>query len=104
MHFTTITSVAKYFKSNLEYIVFFGLILLLVILIARREWEYFTQQMQGINQLDAIIYINLENRIDRKDLLLKELEKLNVDMSKVHKVSGIAIPKNGHKGCVQSHI
>jgi hypothetical protein len=25
-------------------------------------------------------------------------------MNKVHKVSGVFIPKNGHKGCVQSHI
>jgi hypothetical protein len=25
-------------------------------------------------------------------------------MKKVHKVSGVYIPKNGHKGCVQSHI
>ena len=58
----------------------------------------------GINRLDAIIYINLENRQDRKDLLIKELETLNTNMKKVHKVSGVYIPKNGHKGCVQSHI
>ena len=25
-------------------------------------------------------------------------------MSKVHKISGVYIPKNGHKGCIQSHI
>ena len=25
-------------------------------------------------------------------------------MSKVHKVSGVYMPKNGHKGCIQSHI
>ena len=35
---------------------------------------------------------------------MKELEKLNTDMSKVHKVSGVYMPKNGHKGCIQSHI
>ena len=55
-------------------------------------------------RLDAIIYINLEARNDRKDLLMKELEKLKTDMSKVHKVSGVYMPKNGHKGCIQSHI
>ena len=64
---------------------------------------FFTEQ-NGINQLDAIIYINLEARNDRKDLVLKELEKLNTDMSKVYKVSGVYMPKNGHKGCIQSHI
>ena len=35
---------------------------------------------------------------------MKELEKLNTNMGKVHKVSGVFIPKNGHKGCIQSHI
>jgi GR25 family glycosyltransferase involved in LPS biosynthesis len=35
---------------------------------------------------------------------MKELEKLKANMSKVHKVSGVYFPKNGHKGCIQSHI
>jgi GR25 family glycosyltransferase involved in LPS biosynthesis len=75
----------------------------LVILISKRNWEHFSDPV-GLNRLDAIIYINLENRGDRKDLLLKELESLGVNISKLHKVSGVFIPKNGHKGCVQSHI
>lgn len=93
----------KYIHQNIEYIVFFILLFILVILISKRNWEHFSEPV-GLNRLDAIIYINLENRGDRKDLLLKELESLGVDKSKVHKVSGVFIPKNGHKGCVQSHI
>ena len=56
------------------------------------------------NNIDGIIYINLENREDRKVLILKELKKINTNMKKVNKVSGIYTPNNGHKGCVQSHI
>jgi|LakMenE18May11ns_1017448.scaffolds.fasta_scaffold9734649_2 GR25 family glycosyltransferase involved in LPS biosynthesis len=56
------------------------------------------------NFLDAVIYINLENRDDRKSLILKEIEKLDISNSKIHKISGVYTPKNGHKGCVQSHI
>jgi hypothetical protein len=56
------------------------------------------------NSLDAVIYINLENRDDRKSLILKEIEKLDISNSKIHKISGVYTPKNGHKGCVQSHI
>ena len=56
------------------------------------------------NGLDAVIYINLENRDDRKSLILKEIEKLDISKSKIHKISGVYTPKNGHKGCVQSHI
>jgi len=94
----------KYIKKNLEIIIFCILVILLLILILRRSWEGFFNEQNGINRLDAIIYINLENRNDRKELLMKELEKLNTNMGKVHKVSGVFIPKNGHKGCIQSHI
>lgn len=97
-------SVLTYISHNLEYIIFFILTITLAILLAYRSWEGFFNETKGINQLDAIIYINLENRGDRKDLLLKELAALDTNMSKVNKVSGIYIPKNGHKGCLQSHI
>jgi glycosyl transferase family 25 len=75
-------------------------IIILIILLVRHKLECF----EGINKLDAILYINLENRPDRKELLLNELESVNTNMEKVQKVNGVFIPKNGHKGCVQSHI
>ena len=96
--------ITKYIYNNLEYIIFFILTAILAVLILNRSWEGFFIETLGINQLDAIIYINLENRGDRKDLLLNELAALDTNMSKVHKVSGIYMPKNGHKGCIQSHI
>lgn len=94
----------KYIYSNIELIVFFLLVSILAYLLLRRNWEAFFSEQNGINQLDAIIYINLEERNDRKELLMKELVKLKTDMSKVYKVSGVYMPKNGHKGCIQSHI
>ena len=97
-------NILKYIKTNIEILVFFVLLIFLSILILRRSWEGFFNENHGINRLDAIIYINLENRGDRKDLLMKELEKLNTNMGKVHKLCGVYIPKNGHKGCIQSHI
>ena len=57
-----------------------------------------------MNDIDAYIYINLENRQDRKNLLLNEFKKLNIPENKIHKISGVSKPKNGHKGCVMSHI
>ena len=96
--------IINYIYTNIEIIIFFLLVSIVAYLILRHSWEGFFTLQNGINRLDAIIYINLENRADRKDLLMKELEKLNTDMSKVHKVSGVYMPKNGHKGCVQSHI
>ena len=97
-------NIKKYIHTNIEIIIFFLLVSICSYLILRPSWEAFFTEQDGINQLDAIIYINLEARNDRKDLLMKELEKLKTDMSKVHKVSGVYMPKNGHKGCIQSHI
>jgi GR25 family glycosyltransferase involved in LPS biosynthesis len=57
-----------------------------------------------MNDIDAYIYINLENRKDRKDLLLNEFKKVSIPENKIHKISGVSKPKNGHKGCVMSHI
>lgn len=54
--------------------------------------------------IPGIIYINLENRTDRKELILNEFDKLEIPKNKIYKVTGIPIPKNGHKGCVQAHI
>ena len=63
--------------------------------------ENFTNEYDNI---DAFIYINLENREDRKILLLDEFKKLDIPEDKIRKISGVSIPKNGHKGCIQSHI
>jgi len=104
MKLPSISQLSGYIKTNIEYIIFFTLLIILFILIAYKTIDKFTTQPRGINQLDAIIYINLENRTDRKEFIIQELESLGVDMKKVHKVSGVYIPKNGHKGCVQSHI
>lgn len=94
-----------YIKQNIKIIIFSILVILIIlILILYSKMEGFFNKNHGINRLDAIIYINLENRGDRKNLLITELEKLNTNMDKVHKVSGVFIPKNGHKGCVQSHM
>lgn len=100
----TFSSLWRNILENIEIVIFFVLVILLALIMVRRGFEGFYTEQHGINRLDAIIYINLENRVDRKDLLMKELEKLNTNMSKVHKVSGVFIPKNGHKGCIQSHI
>jgi len=62
------------------------------------------ENKKGIERVDGIIYINLENRPDRKILLSEELNKINIDIDKTQKVAGVYRPKNGHKGCVQSHI
>jgi hypothetical protein len=102
----SLKSIKKFLNTNLEVVIFILLAVLVILYITRRAIDNFENDDKpvGINQMDAIIYINLENRNDRKKLLLNELKRLDTDMSKVNKVTGVFIPKNGHKGCVQAHI
>jgi len=54
---------------------------------------------------DAIIYINLAHRKDRKQSILQEIEK--VESSKkvqVHRIDAVLEPLCGHIGCGKSHI
>ena len=60
--------------------------------------------LTDLASLDQILYINLDKREDRKKDILAELAKMGVPANKIQRVSGVYIPKNGHKGCVQSHI
>ena len=56
--------------------------------------------MEGI---DAVLYINLEHRSDRKEHLLKELSKFNLPEDKVYRID--AIKHNiGQLGCAKSHV
>ena len=76
-------------------------VVLFYLLIRKREH---LENINPFDKIDAVLYINLENRPDRKDLLLQELTKLNIPANKIYKISGVPIPKNGHKGCIQSHL
>jgi glycosyl transferase family 25 len=52
--------------------------------------------------IDAVFYINLESRLDRKDHFLQEIQKLT-DRSKVHRINAVR-DANGALGCTLSHI
>ena len=82
----------------------FIILFIIIISIYQNKCNEAFNNINNINDIDAFIYINLENRLDRKELLLNELKKINIPENKIYKISGIPIPKNGHKGCVQSHI
>ncbi|MCP5506584.1 MAG: hypothetical protein H7A38_06855 [Chlamydiales bacterium] len=58
----------------------------------------------SLSQFDGIVYINLDRRTDRKEALTKELKRLKVDFSKVHRLQAVDLPLNGVRGCLLSHI
>jgi len=75
---------------------------------------YHTEKLQEINhkieknnfidKIDAILYINLENRKDRNEHCLGEIKKIDPTLSKTYRIDAIYNKKNGAMGCSQSHI
>jgi len=57
-----------------------------------------------MNNIDAILYINLAHRTDRKEHITNELKKLCIDESKIHRIDAIYKPGNGALGCSMSHL
>ena len=56
-----------------------------------------------MDYIDAILYINLAHRTDRKEHILDEIHKLCTDDSKIHRIDAIK-RENGAFGCGLSHI
>ena len=57
-----------------------------------------------MEQIDAILYINIEHRTDRKEHVLNEIHKLCKDDSKIHRIDACYIKEFGALGCCRSHI
>jgi hypothetical protein len=53
---------------------------------------------------DAILYINLEYRTDRKAHVLKELEKLEFITTNIYRIDACLEKWCGHLGCGKSHV
>jgi GR25 family glycosyltransferase involved in LPS biosynthesis len=56
-----------------------------------------------MEQIDAILYINLAHRPDRKEHVIHEIHKICVDDSKIHRIDAIRT-EPGALGCGLSHI
>ncbi len=57
-----------------------------------------------MDNIDAILYINLAYRTDRKEHIQNELKKLCTDETKIHRIEAIHKPDNGPLGCSMSHL
>ena len=64
---------------------------------------------QKVNELstpivDGIIYINLEDRTDRKSQILQELAKMKFSCTEIHRIKAVQDHQCGHLGCAKSHV
>lgn len=56
-----------------------------------------------MEHIDAILYINLAHRTDRKEHVIHEIHKICADDSKIHRIDAI-LTEPGALGCGLSHI
>ena len=90
--------------NNKQKIILILLILIICFLyLCFLKTEQFTS-INGINSFDKYMYINLENRLDRKKQITGELEKMKIPQNKIMRVDAIYNKYNGHIGCCSSHI
>lgn len=54
--------------------------------------------------LDAILYINLAHREDRKQHVLDEIKKINPSLDRVHRIDALYVQNQGALGASMSHI
>jgi len=57
-----------------------------------------------MDKIDAIIYINLKHRTDRKEWIEKEISRMGFSKNIVHRINAIHDTDCGHLGCGKSHV
>lgn len=95
--------IIQYWKKLDIRLLFLLGIILIIILILKKTNSGFNSKY-GTERLDGVVYINLENRQDRKIVIEDEIKKMKIGENIVQKVAGVYKPKNGHKGCIQAHL
>lgn len=56
-----------------------------------------------MENIDAILYINLDHRTDRNEHIRGEIKHIDPTFSKTHRISGVHVPTHGALGCSTSH-
>ena len=54
--------------------------------------------------IEAIVYINLAHRNDRKAAILSELAKIHTVCANIYRIDAVLEPLCGHLGCGKSHV
>ena len=85
-----------------KYLIFF-IIMVILIITCKRQENFTIDENYGINRFTLILYINLEHRNDRNDMILKQLKKVKADMNNVQRIDAIK-HQTGAIGCCKSHI
>jgi hypothetical protein len=93
-------------KRDNKLFIIFVVLLVLLVLFSYFNKSKFTESKKynDLNEvIDHIYYINLENRTDRKEQILSEINKVGL-LSKTSRINAVYEKGRGHLGCTKSHI
>jgi len=97
------TGINKSGKVNLLWLFFILAVILISCFCYFLFIENFDNNRPAIsNKIDAIYYINLEKRSDRKDEFLDNYNE--VDETRIVRIKAHYYPENGAVGCLMSHV
>ena len=68
------------------------------------NWNKGLHFYSPLNYLDKILIINLKHREDRKDEMLQELNKFQIEKDKIIFIEAVYNKEDGALGCTASHI
>ena len=98
-------------KIRTKYILFaVSLLFIATVLVYHYFFGHIFKKIEGLNSrqwheyVDAIYYINLDSREDRKTEFLEEMKKMGVPDEKVVRISAVNKPGQGDWGCSLSHL
>jgi hypothetical protein len=89
-------------KLLLLFVSFILFLILIYVTMSYKTESYDNTRQSFNNKIDAIYYINLNKRPDRKNEFLDNFN--SIDESRIKRVSGHYYPDNGAVGCLMSHI
>lgn len=83
-------------------VILFLLLLIFATIFMLNKYENYTQR-NAFDNIDAVIYINLDHRKDRKKQIEHELKRMGVSKNKIIRLPAVYEEYNGHLGCSKSH-
>ena len=98
--------------NNTTFIFVLVIIIIIIIIILYKKYKNRNEGFEdsykpyqgGINKVEQILFINLDNRKDRLEAITKQFKSVGIDMKNVHRIPAHYIPGNGHLGCAKSHL
>lgn len=90
----------------MKFLIIITFIICIFLLLKKNKENFYNHNIEpkGFDSFDKYMYINLQDRNDRKEQITKELSRMNIPKNKIIRIDAVKNKYNGHIGCCKSHI